>query len=154
MPPKKRARKESGYVEFSPLEVVSELDLDSPLMSSERFSLGSPGTWSPAWSTRRFSLGSPEAWSTRSPGSSTSSSSSDSLALVPKSSKCKHRQQRIVAQVRSLVHYAGQYVSPYSMVSPCRMLSMPSQREGLIHGSRVTGAIFGYRRGHVHFALQ
>jgi uncharacterized protein (TIGR01570 family) len=34
------------------------------------------------------------------------------------------------------------------------MLSLPSQREGLILGSRVTGTIFGYRRGHVHFAVQ
>ncbi|CAM6108779.1 unnamed protein product [Calypogeia fissa] len=117
---------------------MSTTELDLPMTVSSG-SLVSSGSFSPS-----------SPCSTSSPGSPFSSVVSTSSSSFTRSSKSSRRQQKLVSLIRSVVHS----MLPFSMMGPCRMLTIPSQREGLILGSRVTGTIFGHRRGHVHFAVQ
>ncbi|KAL3696520.1 hypothetical protein R1sor_010596 [Riccia sorocarpa] len=72
------------------------------------------------------------------------------MLVRAKQTSSSTRHKKFFAVVRSLL----QIVPSFQMITPCRWLSLPSHREALIMGSRVTGTIFGHRKGHVHFAVQ
>lgn len=72
-----------------------------------------------------------------------------SLPLACTSPRSPHRKKKVVTIFRSILHF---FPAP---LIPCKWLALPSGRSDYPSlGSRVTGTLFGYRKGHVHFAVQ
>lgn len=70
------------------------------------------------------------------------------LALVPSSVKGR-KSSKLFEAFRSFFH-----ILPFPAIS-CKWLALPSgPSEYPSLGSRVTGTLFGHRKGHVHFAVQ
>lgn len=73
-----------------------------------------------------------------------------SLSLVRSSSKSHYRTSKIFNTFfRSILQ-----LFPTPLI-PCKWLALPHSRSDYPSlGSRITGTLFGYRKGHVHFAVQ
>lgn len=71
------------------------------------------------------------------------------LPLIPVSPKSHHRTKKVFTIFRSIFH-----LFPVPFI-PCNWLALPPGRSDYPSlGSRVTGTLFGCRKGHVHFAVQ
>lgn len=75
-----------------------------------------------------------------------------SLSLMTFSPKAHHRARKVLTILcRSIL----QFLQPASFIPCSKWLALPSGRSDYPSlGNRVTGTLFGNRKGHVHFAVQ
>lgn len=71
--------------------------------------------------------------------------------ITPPAAAKRWRPKKLIAAIRSVFHILS------LPTSPCRLPSLPagpSDFPPLGNGNRVMGTLFGYRKGHVHLAVQ